>query len=285
LSINDIIVPQAVPCNNCGTINTFNTSNSDTNEQCIDLGQLVGDVTVSYIPFNELEGDSFTVKATYDGVPYNIEPVSGPGSFTFYKNKQEVTTMKLNVISNSGITIQVESGCVQPQILNLVEIVLTNNYDSSLSVHTQYRYTNGAFVSPLQSNFVSFAAGTQSPLVSRYNITTGFTGSGSLPPIDSTMRIISNRFQSDTFNFNAESDSFKYCQTDTLYGNNSVDLLTLLSVSTLATPNQGGGDYNYAEFTVPGEGLYLYLIWDFRSVTPVELCYSDISKGDVCCNC
>jgi len=58
----------------------------------------------------------------------------------------------------------------------------------------------------------------------------------------------------------------------------------LLGLSTTATPNLGSGSNNYANFTVPPTGSYLYLIWDFRTATPALLC-KGTSVSDVCCQC
>jgi hypothetical protein len=89
----------------------------------------------------------------------------------------------------------------------------------------------------------------------------------------------------DTFVFNPATDKFKYLMSDTIYANNTSDINALLAVATTATPNQGGGTNNYAEFTVPALENNLYLIWDFRASTAVTLCYSADSILDVCCGC
>jgi hypothetical protein len=128
-------------------------------------------------------------------------------------------------------------------------------------------------------------SGTDNPLVSRYNVTTNFVGTGAVPPSGSIVRLISNQFATDTFVFNPATDKFKYLMSDTVYANNTSDINALLAVATTATPNQGGGSNNYAEFTVPALENNLYLIWDFRAAVATTLCYSDVSIEDVCCDC
>jgi hypothetical protein len=73
--------------------------------------------------------------------------------------------------------------------------------------------------------------------------------------------------------------------SNTLYANTTANISTLLGLATTATPNQGGGINNFANFTVPALQDYLYLIWDFRDSTSVTLCYSDATLIDVCCGC
>ena len=131
----------------------------------------------------------------------------------------------------------------------------------------------------------TFATSSNSPLVSRYSSLTGPVGSGAFPPAGSTLRIIANKFSTDTFVFNPATDKFKYLMTNTFYPNTPATISTLLGLATTATPNQGGGNNNYAQFTVPALQNYLYLIWDFRDSVPVTLCYSSTTATDACCGC
>ena len=99
------------------------------------------------------------------------------------------------------------------------------------------------------------------------------------------MTLATNKFSTDNFVFDPATDKFRYYTSDTIYNNNSVDLNALLAVSSIITPNQGGGDYNYVEFTVPPLFDFLYLIWDFRDSISSTLCYDETSINDVCCLC
>jgi hypothetical protein len=203
---------------------------------------------------------------------------------SFTKDNVSVETVSLVITYIGNITLGVEVQCVQAASLSIVQIVLTNDYDSGDTIHTQYRYVDGAFISPLQSSLVTFASGTTSPLISRYNITTGPVGTGAFPPTGSTMTLISNQFATDTFVFNSATDTFKYLASNTLYGNNTTDVNILLGLATTATPNQGGGTNNYADFTVPALQDYLYLVWDFRAAISATLCFS-ATLNDACCGC
>ena len=89
----------------------------------------------------------------------------------------------------------------------------------------------------------------------------------------------------DTFVFNPATDSFKYLRTNTAYINTPGDITTLLSLASTATPLLGGGAYNYAIFNAGSAADFLYLIWDFRSSNPVDLCFSSTSTNNACCKC
>jgi hypothetical protein len=211
--------------------------------------------------------------------------VTTDGVLVFDKNKVSVETALIKINYTGDLSLSILADCCNAPSLTIVQIVLTNDYESGDTVHAEYRYVDGDYVSPLQSSLVTFSEGTDVPLVSRYNVTTNFVGTGAFPPAGSVVSLISNKFATDTFVFNPAEDEFKYHVSDTLYGNNSGDLLSLLALATTATPNVGGGAINYADFIVPTLENYLYLIWDFRQSIPVALCYSTDSAVEACCNC
>ena len=138
-------------------------------------------------------------------------------------------------------------------------------------------------MSPVQSSLVYFESGTSVPLVSKYTITSNLVGTGGFPPAGSTMSLISNKIDADSFVFDPATDKFKYYSSNTLYANTSANMLALLGLANLATPNQGGGNLNFATFTTPSLANYLYLIWDFRQSTSVSLRYSATTARDACC--
>ena len=289
LSTNDIQLPSNPQCINCGISQVFNLSTVGEEikqtSYCVDLGPTIGLTNVVYDVIAISEGASFEIVTDYNGDSHTTGWISNSGTLTFNKDNVSVETSTVTINYTGDITLQVLADCCNAESLNIVQIVLTSDYNSGETVHTQYRFISGEFVSPLQSSYVIFADGTTNPLVSRYNVTTDFVGTGGFPPAGSVMSLISNQFATDTFVFDPANDKFKYLVSDTLYNNTTTDIETLLGLATTATPNSGSGSYNYADFTVPTLQNYLYLIWDFRKSVPVTLCYSDVDLFDVCCNC
>ena len=287
LTSNTIAIPSNPQCINCGITQTFTLSSatSATTTYCVDLGPTVGNTDINYTVSSISAGGNFQIVATYNAIAYSTGVVTTSGTLTFNKNNVSAETVTLVITYIGNITLSVEVECVQSASLSIVQIVLTNDYDSGQTINSQYRYVIGSFTSPLQSTFVIFASGTTNPLVSLYNITTNYVGTGGFPPAGSTMSLISNKLASDTFVFNPATDKFRYLASDTLYANTTAGINSLLALTTIATPNLGSGSYNYANFTVPALEDYLYLIWDFRSSSPVELCYSAASAEDACCGC
>jgi hypothetical protein len=244
----------------------------------------VGDSIINY----EVPGSStgeFIVNAIYNGVTVSSGVVDSSGFITVDKNLNTIDIIDIQVVAVDDITISVTADCPLFEELTIIEVCITSAAEAGKFIHNEYRYTNGAFVSPLQSNLVTFSSNTTNPLISRYNSITGAVGTGGFPPAGSTMRLASNKIGFDTFDFDAAQDSFRYYRSNTLYGNNTTDMTNLLSVSTEATPIVGSSPYFYADFTVPSVGQYLYLIWDYRNSLPIELCYSNTTIKDACCGC
>jgi hypothetical protein len=289
LSLNDIPLPSVTKCVGCGISQTFTLSGLLTETKsksfCVNLGSTVGVSNINYAITTIEAGAEFEVVVNYNGSSVSSGYVSTNGSISFNKNSISAQTATITVNYIGNVTLSVTPSCPTANQLTLVQVVLTNAFQAGQTVHTQFNYTQGAFVSPVQSAFVPFAAGTTSPLVSRYNIISGPEGTGSFPPVGSEMSLYSNKYSTDTFIFDPLIDKFRYFRSNTLYTNTSTDINTLLSLSTVASPNLGTTDINYASFIVPSTGTYLYAIWDFRNSIGSQLCYSDISVADVCCNC
>ena len=126
----------------------------------------------------------------------------------------------------------------------------------------------------IASESVEFATGTNNPLVSQYQEVVGRQGGGIIPSDTATVRLICNKLATDNFVFDETSDKFKYLRTNTQYLNTDVDMQALLAAATTATPidNTGAPNTYFAEFNMPASGSYLYLIWDYRTITEVDLC-------------
>lgn len=290
LSMNDQELPTNPQCLACGTSQTFTFSvNTEVSKQqvyCVDLGPTVGFTEISWVFTNIESGKTLDISVDYDGTVVSSGPTDVDAAITFNKNNVSVETATITLTYTGDMVVSVLANCCQAESLRIVEVVLTNDSDSGSTIHTQYRYSVGTFVGPLLSNLVLFTAGTNSPNVSRYNITTGFAGTGGFPPEGSTMRLSTNQIPPDDFNFDIAQNKFRYLRSATLYNNNNIDMNAMLALSTLATPNAGANPVYYADFTVPASSLgqYVYLIWDLRVAIPATLCFGG-TRIDSCCDC
>jgi len=289
LSTNDIDIPSNPECLGCGILQTFTLSTlpaeSKSFEYCVDLGAVIGTSDINYTVETISAGASFEITVDYDGTSYTTGPETTSGTLTFTKDNISVETATITIDYTGDIVLSVLAECTITTSLTIVQVVVTNDFQSGETIQTQYRYVNGTYTSPLQSVGTTFLSSTDNPLVSRYSSLTGAVGPGAFPPAGSTLSIISNKLSTDTFVFNPATDKFKYLMSNTLYANTTANISTLLGLAATATPNQGGGINNFANFTVPALQNYLYLIWDFRDSVPLTLCYSNTTTIDACCGC
>ena len=284
---NEIELPAADDCVECGISQTlsFFEPEGSTFTYCVDLGAYVGSVDINYVFSSTDPASTFKVKATYNGTVYTTAFINTSGTLNFTKTSNVVNTVEIEITTTGLATLKMTANCPVQQFMNVVEVMLTSDSDAGQTIHAQYRYVDGTYTSPLQSTFVTFATGTTNPLVSRYAITNGPQGAGNIPTDNSTVAIISNKFPTDTFVFDSLNDKFRYLRTNTLYPNTSVGINALIAASNLGSPILSTGDVNQVTFNAGTSDDYLYLIWDFRASVASELCYSDISLEDVCCDC
>lgn len=283
LSSNEQLIPSIEECLNCGIIRTFNIENpkGDKFGYCVDLGFAVGEVVITYNIIALFPGENIRVSWGWDGDDGNTGFVNTSGSISFNKDNNIVNFVDIGVTVTGQAIVEIIVACPDATYLTVVEVVVTNNFEAGQTIHVDYNYNT----SPVQSNLVTFTSGSTNPLVSRYNDVSGPQGTGSIPIDGSTVTIATNKIGVDTFNFDPATDSFKYLRTNAAFSNTPGDIATLLSLASTATPLMGGGTYNYAQFNAGYSDDFLYLIWDFRTSTPVELCYSDKEIADVCCGC
>lgn len=288
LSMNDRQLPINPQCLSCGTSQTFTLSVanevSKTLTYCVDLGATVGFTNISWIFTNIETGKTLNVSVFYNGTTVSSGPINTNGQITFNKNNISVETAQITLTYTGDMVVSVTGECCNAERLNVVQVVLTNNSDAGSTLHTEYRYTNGTFVGPLLSNLVQFVGDKESPVVSRYNITSGFVGEGGFPPENSTMRIISNAIVPDDYIFDTFYNKFRYLRSSVLYNNNDADIQEMLAESTIITPILGSEPMYYSDFTVPLStyGSYLYLIWDLRSSIKISLSFGN-SAFNSCC--
>lgn len=290
LSSNDILLPVNPQCLGCGISQTFTLSiDEEVSKQftyCVDLGALVGVSELSWVFTSIEEGATLDVSVNYNSTTTSSGPTDEDGSIVFSKDSISIETAQITITYTGDMVVTILANCPSTEIMTIIEVVLTNNVEAGKTIHTQYRYTNGDYVGPLLSNLVVFATGTETPLVSRYNVTSGYVGTGGFPPEGSDMRMSTNAIVPDNFVFNIDQDKFRYLRTTTLYPNDSSNIQAMVLASTVATPNAGAAPFYYADFVVPSSlsGEYLYLIWDLRDAVLTELCFSTTNL-DACCSC
>jgi len=314
-------------CLACGIAENLVLEPGKRNIYCVDVGQDVGQVTVSYIipdasddniitepgtPAGGLQimeteagispivtqdtntGVGYTFNAYYNGVKYTSGLVFVSGSFTVAKNSISESEVTIEATTNASVadSAEVTVSCPDQNLITVYNIALTNNGDALKTIHNEYRWTDNVSSSPLESNLVTFASGTN-PVVSQYYTLQGALGSNTVPDEGALVSIISNKFSSDTFDFDVISNKLRFLRSSTVYSNTTADINALVSASSEATPIVTTAGSNYANFTMPtmtAADNNLYLIWDYRTITAITLCqnttdFGALAEFNSCCSC
>jgi len=285
LASNAILTPVPESFKNCGFTETIIVTDQNPYTYTYDLGNLVGTVDVDYSVLQPLSG-TFTVTAVYNGVTTTTGPVTANGTLSFDKDDILADTVQISITATDTANITLNVKCPLGDTVTVVLVSISSPVDIDKQIHNQYRWTDNTFQSPIHSDQVTFLGGS-SPVVSLYQTITGPQGGGVIPSNNADVIIMSNKVGSDTYDFNMYSDSFKYLRSNTLYNNTTSEINALILASAASTPinppANGNTDYN-STFTMPTVGDYLYLVWDYRNSTPIDLCFAVLST-DACCDC
>lgn len=288
LSSNNTEIPSLDVCIECGVTRTVTVEAGQSFDFCVDVGALVGEVNIDY---NILSvSDTVTIDAAYNGVNYSTGPVTDNTGSPLVVNKDSVAedTVGINVTVPSGsATLELTVNCPDAQEITIIQVCYSLNNDAGQFIHNEYRWIDGAFISPLHSTGIELVSGTTTPLISQYDVISGPQGAGIIPADGAIVSIISNKIPPiDDYVFDPTVDELRYLRSNTLYANTPVDMAALMAASQVATPISGGPNTYEATFNMPvNNDQYLYLIYDYRRPTAIELCYDASSLSAACCDC
>jgi hypothetical protein len=293
LTSNDIQVPSIIDCFGCGQINSFNIDNIDKPERvinyCVKLNNCIADGNIVLTTFAPSSG-LVSIDVTYDGTTTS-DSINGVGTISVPYSVNNPLVLELQIVvtiaPNAIVTFNVDNQCQECNEIFLVQVVITDGSNAGMFIHNQYNYFDPSILysSPLQSNQVTFALPSSNPLVSYYNIDAGFWGQGSFPYPGVDTNVYTNKIGFDDFDVTDPPNKFYYHTSNTYYQNNQIDITTLLSVATDITPLTQSGTQWKGTFTTPALDNFLYLIWDLRQSTAVELCFSAEDCTAACRDC
>lgn len=295
LSSNTILLPVEDKCINCNVTLEKIITAKGSQTYCVDLPQIVGDVTIDVMVNSITANTNVNITESLTGSTLVLNS-TGAGTLTFSKssaidNKVDITlsvTQGPNIAGEANIDILVN--CPDAEELTVVQVCLTSYNVIGQSIHNEYSWTDGTFISPLTSNFVSFATPVQGAAyaISQFSSLTGDVGLGPIPPDGDTVTVTSNKIApGDTFNFAAQS-KLKYLRTDTQYAPTEASINSLMGNANIVdiTPASPTPPVVSGTFTNPtGTEKYLYLIYDYREATQAALCYDANSAQNACCDC
>ena len=295
LTSNDIQVPSVIECIGCGQINTFNIDNTDKPVRiisyCIKLNNCIADGNI-VLQTDLIQAGGITVDVTYDGTTTTSGLITNSNqtiNIPYSVNNPLVLELQIviKITAGANLTFYIDNQCQECTEIFLVEVVISDGSNWGMFIHNQYNYFDPTipYSSPLQSNQVTFAPPSPNPIVSYYNIDAGFWGQGSFPYPGVDTNVYTNKIGTDDFDVTDPPNKFLYHTSNTYYQNNQIDITTLLSVATNITPLTQSGTQWKGTFTTPALQNFLYLIWDLRQSTAVELCFSVKGCKTACEDC
>jgi len=266
LASNDVFLPGQEDCIECNTVQTFLLTPAQQSF-CVNLGNITGDVSISYNVIEASLPDSATITTTYGGSSVTTGPITyGAQPPVPDVNKNSITdnTVKidLNYSGSRRFVLQVQVKCPDEVDLKLRLITVNRPNEARQSIHSEFFWQDGVFVSPLSSTAVTFDYAALGPVISDWQEFTVAQGSNLGPTNGSTITMAYNRIGTDNYTLRP-SDTFKWLRTNVEYLKG--DIVTLLGAANTETPVGAQPEYTADFLMPPGTDEYLYLIWDYSN--------------------
>ena len=291
LSSNTTLKPQPPIEQNCGYTLDINGRNNPY-EILVDYETLIGDV--EFTVTTNVELNILVLWPTQDLNNPNIDVDIAPGTTTVSwageggtEKDEAYPTQALYVITpniqvgDPDAVYTIDFPCIEVENITVKKILINFAGDVNQTTQIRYRWSSGATVSPYSSDSIIL----ENDGVSLFSESTGPQSLGTLPVDGATILMQNIQGAGQTFEFDPTKDKFKYLASNTNY--DEADLNTLLPLLNTATPIVTTNLTNEATFVYnpPAGQKYLYLLWDFREPTAIDLCYSATSIDDSCCDC
>lgn len=274
LSLTDNKMPTPIETLDCG----FTISQQEAAGQLkfnLEFGNVIGEASFDY----SFENGGADIIVEYDGQVVINSSVGESGTLTFNKTKINPTFATVT-INTEGATYVFISNCVVADPITVVRIVINSPSNEGETIHNNYNWTIDGYTSPTNIDFVLL----ESDGVSLYESNTGQTSVGVIPADGSTVKIQSEKYSTDSFDFDPLSNSFKYLVSNTLYTELEIDALRPLLNEATPIINPVTGKYESSfVYNNPNDYQYLYLVWDLTNAYSINLCYDNISP-DYACN-
>ena len=272
LHLTETAMPTEIDIYECGTIISKQNATQDY-EFIVNLGSGIGTVDINL----SLLGGETIILVDYNGSNVYTNLFDEVDDYVITINKDDSTATDLRITTKSeDATFTIETQCITYDgYINVYRVVYNSPADADKTIHNKYNWSSFGFTSPYNTDFVVLSESG----VSLYESLSGGLSQGMIPAEGSDITLFSNKQVSDTFIFDEEKNKFKYLISDTLY--NANDLLPLLNDVTPITDTY--------QATISSASLvgsdYLYLVWDYRITTELNLCYDELDSYVSCCDC
>ena len=272
IHLTENAMPTEIDVFGCG-ITVSKQSVNGLYEFDVEIGDQIGEVTIDLSLFS----GEINIVANYNGVDVVDETITIQDDYSFTFEKLLVFPNTVNIkITSINASFSINTNCINViDYINVYRVVYNNPGLEDQTIHNQYRWSLGTYNSPLSTDFITMEADG----VSLYESQFGGLSNGMIPADGSDITLISQKRVGDTFTFDPDLNSFKYLVSNNLY--TPSQLLPLLSTITPIT-----GTYQTVINNIELAGYeYLYLVWDYRSLSSITLCYDETNPYVLCCDC
>ena len=251
----------------------------------VNYGSIIGLCDIDY----SIQSGDIVISVVWNGITTTSSSLTGNGTFTFDKTLNTPTNAIITITAGTVSSFNITANCPTQVEITIVKVIMNSPIDSGKFIHTEYNWTDGAVISPIDSDLAEF--GNSSLIASEYNTQVGVRSLGVFPYSGTDVTMRSNKIDFDNYDWGYPSDNFKYLSSNTLYSNNQSDITSLLAASTtvangsVTNPSSGLYQATISNLSLPLGNQYLYLIYDYRFTSCQEFCYDASSSSLSCCDC
>lgn len=278
LSSNDTKLPAEEVVLNCGVSRRLTVTAASPVSFTVNVGNTVGVCDIDYNIISFSDTGSITIAEDYTGT--SVSPsTTGAGTLSFAKDSVSDDDVVITLTPASSppggkqvIVLDITVGCPAAQEITLIEVCVSKDNDANKTIHNEYQWTDGSFISALQSKRVTFPVGDRNVStleIADYTTIVAPQGGSIIPNDGDTLTIRSIKKSGDTYDFDFTAPNpnrLMFLRSGTLYGNNVTDIGLLLGAATTLTVSSPTTGTVEGTVTIPSStDRYMYIIYDYFS--------------------
>lgn len=239
--------------------------------------------------FGPFEGDG-DINVYYDNnLEATISPITSGGTITFTKTSTVVNSFIIQVTPTAQpLSFSFSTTCPYSNELNVYAVVLASAQDVEIVGQIGFGGTANESLNAVEV----FGPGDGYPRIAYEQVYENVPIGSLFLPLDNEDF---NMYSIDTqgqFSTNTALDRFRFLRTSTTYNyTTATGLNSLIAAATTSTPALSSDYEPYtaykSTFNMANSGDKIYMIWDYRRIVALDMCYSSTNTNLalVCCGC